>query len=164
MRPTRMTIRRWMVAVALAAILTTAGLAWHRRAYYRQQVVTHALMERKSMALVLSLRPHPHTALATDVTDAVKKDMAIIERDKADPRHLMAVGGPAAGVGIIRRFRFQEAVLQEAEADLRRAEELLENVRKKAEAQAVYHGGLRKKYDQAAARPLLPVPPDPPPP
>jgi hypothetical protein len=162
----RMTTRRWMIAVALAAILTTTGLAWHRRAYYRQQAAMHFQMERKSKAVALALRPRPRTARVTDVTGAVNLGLAVIERDKNDPRRLQAVGVSADPISLARYDRFPdvERRVRQAEAEFRQSSALLESLRKKAEDQAVYHRRLRQKYDQAANQPLLPIAPDPLPP
>jgi hypothetical protein len=161
----RMTMRRWMAVVALTCFMTTAGMAWHRRAYYRQQAAIHSRMELKATVLALSLEPRPPVDFETSLRNAVSRDLASIERARRNPRSLMAVGGPVA-LASFPRLRPQDMTSQirRIEAELRQVKESLESLRKNAEAQAVYHGRIRMKYEKAALHPLLPILPDSPPP
>jgi hypothetical protein len=168
MKVPRMTTRRWMLAVALASIFTSSALTWHRRIHYRQMAALHAQMQRKSTALARSLtRPAPLTPEAA-LAEAVKSDLAMIQRQRDNPRSLMAVEGGVATIpaGFLRPGRLQDLRRQfeQLKAELGQLEESQENQRKRAEAQAVYHEALRKKYEMAADQPLSPVMPDPPPP
>ena len=155
-----------MLAVALVAIFILGGLRWHRQRHYRQMAAMHSQMEQKSRALVRSLTRRHHLTPAAALTADVNRGLAAIQRDRDNPRSLMAVGVSTTPLGFPRLGGLQNLrrQLKQVEAEISQAEKLLENQRKQAEVQAVYHQGLRKKYEKAADEPLSPVLPDPPPP
>jgi hypothetical protein len=109
MRLPRMTTRRWMVAVAVAAIGLGAWVLVVRSREYAVQAGNHG----------------HHEAMC----------WLTIHAYEADPRSV-TVSGPKPVEAIIDQSR----------------------------RRAGYYAALKRKYEQAAHRPWLPVEPDPPPP
>jgi hypothetical protein len=162
MRLPRMTTRRWMVAVAVVALSLGGSLYTVRLKRKRDRCLAraawHSTMEAdalRSLARVAGLfaRPEPVPAPKTDdelawAIDRVlglpirgwgpsEEDHGLREEQEAK-EHAMA----ASRSRVVAEFRRRESVRLRKQVD--------------------YHAVLARKYQGAASRPWLAVPPDPP--
>jgi hypothetical protein len=135
MRRPRVRLWQIMIAVVLIAVLAFAERMRRQRAVCRERATYYATLEQASHKFVLSLKQ-----VLTTIEASLKENRnALLDCDFPDLRRLY--------MAQIKRKEVQVASFKE---DVRKAEEELDRLSR-----------LRMRWERAAARPWLDLPPDP---
>lgn len=145
MRLPRMTTRWWMIAVAVAAVLTFFGLEAKRLMRLRHDYLVNAAIHQQQKAFFTVENKRLLRAVAEFQQYARNSRLAALSGQDQDPVDEMMRADSK-----IHAEHFDAYVL--------RFQAAAEN----GAAKAAYYGRLEAKYRLAARRPWLPVPPDPP--
>ena len=160
MRASRMTIRRWMIAVTVvAAIIASVQFAQRSRRFQRLAKWHESQANAFAATAAILKPPIVDDAIAAEVAEALQQ----IEEGKPRWRLVDKFG---LGQGMIPiPVTVQQA--ERAEKQRKRAEAFLWAMMDRAryvqsQHLADYHVEMGQKYRQAALRPWMLVPPDPP--
>jgi hypothetical protein len=154
MRLPRMTTRRWMMTVAFIAAIITAGRIGWRWSRFREAAAWH----RTQSGLYAAVATRQSASVNEDaVTAAVKSGLSQIEDAKELWNSYATEGGRYSVIRL--RTADEERVAKEA-LDQVTAE--LDAIFARHRQLADYHREMSRKYQRAAARPWLPIAPDPP--
>jgi len=163
-----MTIRRWMITVLFVAAIVTAGQFGWRWWNFRRLAASHRLQARMYAA---SIKVPPAPSIQSFVEATVEESLREIEEsnllwgyDATEHR------GTGAGRGYSRQTAFftikgvrrVEELLTQTRENLKQAQSLIERRASRIRRLALYHSEMSRKYQRAASRPWLLVPPDPP--
>jgi hypothetical protein len=164
MRLPRMTVRRWMLAVAIVAVVVSVWrLCWsrHRRFSLR------AAIEMKEATRLTRLAAPAKARAAPEPRSLANRDAAS-EEGEALELAIHLIQSPAFAKGLAARMLQslaergmaprRDIAIEEARARLHM------RLASKYQRRAEYHAILGRKYQAAAARPWLSVEPGPPPP
>jgi hypothetical protein len=159
----RMTTRRWLIAVAIAAvIIATTREAWQRRSARLALVAMHAAKERQAiLRLRILMRPPPPPAPLSSLATVTLPPMNLLPVLPTNERQQRAMMAEEWSGNPVWRGRFPRAPSRVNPAEVRR---LLDGPVNQAQSEANYHAAMRRKYEEAASRPWRSVAPDPPPP
>jgi hypothetical protein len=159
-----MTVRRWMLAVAIVAAGTSAGqLCWSRYRRYSFRAAAE-ITEATRLTRLASVTQ----GQATSKPKSLANGDAASEEGEALELAIRLIQSPAFAKGLAARMLGslaergmaprRDIAIEEARARLHM------RLASKYRRQAEYHAVLGRKYKAAASRPWLPVEPDPPPP
>jgi hypothetical protein len=152
----RMTIRRWLLVVAFAAITIACGqIGWRWRSY-RRFAAWHKVQAASYMACANALTAAPTSINRDPVALAVEDGLRQIEIAKSSGNTYL--GDYPRSPGKVLKV----VEIEKAEKEVWKVRAFLDAALAKYLNRARHHDEMSQKYLEAAARPWLMVPPDPP--